>query len=345
MIERGHDVKILTSEKCESQKSVLSKSDSKFARKLFFDYYYPGNVGVFKNVINDFDPDLVHFHNIYGIGSSLLRASMEIRPTVTTAHDYWPFCYRSTMITKGNPCSMRCRNCRFPLASISRSIRKRHIDGMTLIAPSKFMEKSLKNAGFNNVVHIYNGIHLPLKPADHTEPRRILFAGRLVKEKGLTVLLDAVENLDVQLHIFGNGPLKSEIENRAMNNPNIKVCGFVEDGPDYWKGGVVTLPSVWPDNLPTTLLEAMSYGLPMIASDIGGIPEIVHEGVNGHLVPPGDVNELRIAIDSLLDSEKYFKFAAGSKDILSTTYTWDICAQKHEKLYQNEIQRFNHSHG
>ncbi len=338
--ERGHDVKLLTSSNSDFGVNNLHKSNSKLARKLFFDYYNPINSKILNRCIKEFRPEIVHFHNLYGIGSSLVKTSIKSRPTVITVHDYWPFCYRSTMTVNGRICAMNCRNCHFPIASISRIIRKKHIGGIHLIAPSKNMESSLLKAGFNNVTQIYNGVRIPNNPSEHTDYYRILFAGRLVEEKGLMTLIDAVTDEEIRLDIFGDGPLRDSIIKRIGNNNLIKMHGHVNLEPEYKKGGVLVLPSICPDNLPTVLLEAMSFGLPLVASNIGGIKEIIQDGFNGYLIPPGDVSELKMKLHTALNRNNYQELSMGSRTIVNERFSWKCCAEKHEKLYLEQINRY-----
>lgn len=338
---RGHDVGILTSGEKSDIKPALDQRESKISRKLFFDYYNVYNNNIIDKALLEFDPDLVHFHNIYGIGSSLIKRSSKSKPTVTTVHDYWPFCFRSTMMVNGRPCSMKCAGCRFPLASMTRNIRRGQLRGIRLIAPSQYMETVLRHAGFNDVSLIYNGIDQPSRQTEYSSIDRLIYAGRLVEEKGLKVLMKAVDKGGMHLDIFGQGPLKEEIEDEMRDRDGVNVHGFVPDGPDYWRGGTVVLPSIWPDNLPTTLLEGLAYGLPIIASDIGGIPEIVKEQVNGFLIPPGDAEALAERANKLLDPSLYHKMAANSRELMMSRFTWEECVTKHEILYQDDIERFN----
>lgn len=340
---RGHDVEILTSGEMSDFDPGLDKKRSKISRKLLYDYYNINNNKLIDDTLLEFDPDLVHFHNVYGIGSNLIKRASERKPTVTTVHDYWPFCFRSTMMISGRPCTMNCIRCRFPLATMTRHLRRGQLSGTYLIAPSQYMMTALRRAGFDDISLIYNGINPPSRQTDHTSSERLIYAGRLVEEKGLRVLMNAAKKIDMPIDIFGQGPMKNDLEDSLGDREGVTIHGYVQDGPDYWRGGTVVLPSIWPDNLPTTLLEALAYGLPIIASDIGGIPEIVEDGANGFLIPPGDVDGLVDRAHKMKDPSIYQRMADSSREIMRSRFTWEECVAKHETLYQNVIERFNRS--
>lgn len=145
-------------------------------------------------------------------------------------------------------------------------------------------------------------------------PGRILFAGRLVEKKGVTVLLDALRRLpadvDWSLEIMGDGPLRDELTARAEGLP-VTFTGAAsreELSRAYARCSVMTVPSVPAssgdqDGLPTVLLEAMGAGCAIVGSDLPGIDEAIDDGVTGLLVPPADADALAAALHSLLTDD------------------------------------------
>ncbi|QDZ16432.1 glycosyltransferase [Humibacter ginsenosidimutans] len=147
---------------------------------------------------------------------------------------------------------------------------------------------------------------------------KLLFVGRLVEKKGLAVLIEALEGLsektseNVRLKVVGDGPLRGELA-RAAENLRVPVdfvgqLGRAQLASAYQGADIVVTPSVPAssgdkDGLPVAMLEAMTMGLPVIASDVPGINEVVVDDVSGVLVPPGDVQRLSFAIERLVNDD------------------------------------------
>lgn len=133
----------------------------------------------------------------------------------------------------------------------------------------------------------------------------LLYVGRLEVEKGVTFLIDAFQNLDselnVRLLIAGFGSLKEEIDKAAAKNSRIDYLGsFSHDEMPkvYEKADVLVLPSLT-EGMPAAILEALSSGLPVIASNVGQIPYVVRNGIEGILFHPGDMGGFQRAIIEL----------------------------------------------
>lgn len=142
-------------------------------------------------------------------------------------------------------------------------------------------------------------------------PYRILFLARVEMAKGLKELLDAFDKLckkydDIKLIIAGSGAADEYVAKRRADNDNIETIGYVR-GDDkakaFQEASVYVLPS-YTEGMPNSLLEAMSFGLPLVCTPVGGIKDVVVDGVNGIIVSPKSVVELHNAIERLyLDRE------------------------------------------
>lgn len=175
-------------------------------------------------------------------------------------------------------------------------------------------------------VTVYSGIDLDrfrgAEPAADLDDERLRIAmiGRVVEGKGFEVLLDAVERLrrdDVAVTIVGEGPLRGELEEEIVErglDDVVSSLGFREDVPAVLAAtDVFVLPS-YREGTPRVITEAMASGLPVVASDVGGVPEQVVDGENGYLIPPGDAAALVDRIERLLeDPDRRAEFGAAGR--------------------------------
>jgi len=150
----------------------------------------------------------------------------------------------------------------------------------------------------------------PLAAAAERRPGRILFVGRLVEKKGVSVLLEAVRLIDATAYdvlIVGDGPLRSQLrsESSGLAVSFAGVLGREALAAEFGAATIAVFPSVPAasgdqDGLPVSLLEAMSTGCAVVASDLSGLRDAVEDGVNGLLVTPGSPEELAAALRGLL---------------------------------------------
>jgi glycogen(starch) synthase len=176
---------------------------------------------------------------------------------------------------------------------------------------------------------------------------RVVFLGRLVASKGVGTLIEAVARLrtpGVQVVLVGDGPARGEVEaavRRLGLDDRVHVTGFV---PHHRTPAVLAaadllvLPSVY-EELGTVLVEALQVGLPAVASRVGGIPEVVADGRNGLLVPPGDAPALAAAIDAVLgDPALAARLAAGARE-RAPEHDWERVADEVRALYEEVAPR------
>ena len=139
------------------------------------------------------------------------------------------------------------------------------------------------------------------------EPRTLVFAGRLTRQKGLDTALAAVAALpDVRLALVGDGPERGRLEERVAARGLDGRVAFLGARPraevlELLAGADAALLSSDWENLPHAAVEALAVGTPVVATAVGGVPEVVRDGENGLLVAPGDPEALAGAIVRLLD--------------------------------------------
>jgi glycosyltransferase involved in cell wall biosynthesis len=183
-----------------------------------------------------------------------------------------------------------------------------------LITPSRYVAAQYAANGIpkDKITVIQNGIDTEnFAPGQRNTARLTLgFIGHLGKHKGLDVLLHALSLMDaskVRLLVVGTGEDAERFQTMCRErglDPYVTFYGHVENhriATFYQQIDVLVVPSVWPENSPVTITEAMASGIPVIASDVGGIGELVEDGVTGYLIP------LR---DSLAIAERIGRFLA-----------------------------------
>ncbi len=161
-----------------------------------------------------------------------------------------------------------------------------------------------------------DGAGAEARPLEGAGPVRLLFVGRLVERKGVHILIRALarvrERIDATLTVVGEGPEATALEaeaRRAGVDPFVHFAGRVDEGAleeAYRASDLFILPAVVDgkgdtEGLGVVLLEALEFGLPLIASDAGGIPDIVMHGETGLLVPPADAGALADAIVRVIE--------------------------------------------
>ncbi|KXB03132.1 hypothetical protein AKJ47_02810, partial [candidate division MSBL1 archaeon SCGC-AAA261G05] len=171
------------------------------------------------------------------------------------------------------------------------------------------------------------------KEVSQEEDDFILYVGRLVKTKGLDILAKAMKNIDVRLLVCGEGPTSRSLKNIE----NVELLGFVpEDEKNRLlrKCKFLVLPSKG-EAFGIALLEAMAFGKPVVASNVGGISEVVGDG--GILVPPNDPEKLGIAINTLLENGE-LRLKLGKKSWRRVRlFSWNKIVPQVEDMYQEVL--------
>ncbi|HEX7124288.1 MAG TPA: glycosyltransferase [Thermodesulfobacteriota bacterium] len=221
----------------------------------------------------------------------------------------------------------------------------------TVVAVSADMARRLAPRIGPSICLIPNGIRLPeAVPADRPRwpagtPGGVVLgtAARLVPVKGLDILLEAVRLLsdavpDVRLLVVGDGPLRAPLEARAAALGLAGRTWFVGHRPDVprWLAAmdVFVLPSL-AEGLPMSLLEAMAGGRPVVASRVGGVPEVVRDGIEGRLVPPGDPRALADACLALAtDADARAALGAAARRRVAEAFTIDATGPRYVALYR-----------
>ena len=249
----------------------------------------------FSEVLRDVRPNIVHHHNISLLGYSILEKKNNYL-SLYTAHDYWLICSTNNLMrNRRKICQEKeCYSCvvnsrRFPQLWRNFKGFKRAVESIDLlISPSDFVRKRLLQEIKLKSVTLPNFAPNPpvnIKPFEFSN--YFLFVGMLEQHKGILNLLNIFKELKntikARLVIVGGGSLSEHVSNFINSNSlneKILFLGFVDNEKLYqlYQGALaLIIPSIWPENAPLVALEAISVGTPVIASNCGGLPEIVRK--------------------------------------------------------------------
>lgn len=280
-----------------------------------------------RTVIRERKPDIVHAHNTFPLISPALHyaAAAEQIPLVQTLHNYRLICPGATLYRNGRVCE-EClhsrtlwpairhacyRNSRPATTAVISMLlthrmagtwtnRAQHYIALTEFSKQKFVESGIPA----NVVSVKPNFLLRDPGAGSGDGGYAIFAGRLSEEKGLQTLLRAWQDLpEITLKIAGDGPMRPLVEEHARKLPNVCYLGnrSRQEILDLLKHAqFLVLPSEWYEGLPLIIIEALACGTPVVASALGSMTELIHDGVNGRFFQAGNSDSLVNCIRSML---------------------------------------------
>jgi glycosyltransferase involved in cell wall biosynthesis len=203
------------------------------------------------------------------------------------------------------------------------------------------------------------GIDAPDEPFESDQSRRIrarlgagairplwVFAGRLEPHRGAGLLLEALgivreRGLQFVAAIVGEGPQRPELQQRIVDLGLGTVAHLLESeddpGPMLAAADAVVVPSLW-DGMSTVLLNALARGRPVIASAVGGAPDVIENGVSGRLVPPGDARSLADALESFhRRADTALRMGREAEARTRDEYTWERIVDAYEAVYDEVL--------
>ena len=285
-------------------------------------------------LLSDSAADLAHFHIFqHQISPSVFGPLRKKKiPIILTLHDLKPMCPNYKMYTNGRVCE-ECKGGKFYncfknrctkgslLGSVINTVEMYfhyamgyYQDVDRFIAVSKFYKNKMIEFGFPESKISYLPNYVDVDDFNVSDDKGyVLFFGRLSEEKGISTLLEsAKQNKDIPYHIAGTGPLEKEFKQKVVreNLTNVKFLGF-KSGKDLKKtiseATCVVTPSEWYENCPMTVLESLASGVPVIGSDIGGIPELINDKVDGFIFKTGNSIDLSEKIQCIWSDRKSAK--------------------------------------
>ncbi len=317
------------------------------------------------SLVHHTKPNLCHIHNIYTqISPSILDTLKDHHvPTVMTVHDHhlispqyniWADgCgndYRDLGIVRGTYLKFHKGSHAASFAQLLSfklhrwlKIYQRNID--LFICPSEYMKRQMIKGGFPREqlrVNPYGYDGSDIEPRyDHDG--YVLFVGRLSEEKGVQTVIKIAKMLpEVRFKIVGRGPQMDYLHRLAIGARNVEFLGF-RDGDELkelYRGAIALLvPSRVHEIFPLTILEAMAAGKPVIASHVGGVPEVVEDRVTGMLVQPDDVSGWIEAVLRLFyDSELQTRLSRGARHALDTKFRVEDHYRRLIQIYEEVLR-------
>ena len=341
LLGQGHKVSVLTTAKVRSDEvrgieingmttwrlfwpriyPVHTHAQQSFPRKVVWhleDHFHPANGKILAEIIREVQPDFINLHLVAGIGHnalSVLKKFPGIR-TLYFLHDLGLGCIRSTMYRSEANCQKKCPECR-----VSSFLKFSHLhkeDNYTFISPSAsnlrtLQEQTTLGQFCSAVVPNFDfEASLPRVPRAAGTPLRFIFVGRLHETKGVHFLLTvfsklAREGYPFHIKIVGGGAEEKRMREVYQQNEWVTFTGRL--APSLVKcemsaADVLCVPSLWRENHPGVVRQALRAGVPALVSDIGGSSEMIEDGQSGIVLPSADPEAWRSALVELITNGK-----------------------------------------
>ncbi|HBE43614.1 MAG TPA: glycosyl transferase family 1 [Bacteroidales bacterium] len=321
----------------------------------------------FRELIKDFEPDIIHLNNIHTQLSPVIaqEAYRNNIPVVWTLHDGKLVCPAYLFLSNNLICEDCVSKSKISVVkkkciknSLMASIlawfeaiywnrEKLSVITGRLIAPSEFLKGKLILDGYrSSKISVLNNFISKSKYGTISSERKdqYCYIGRLSSEKGIETLLKAAEQFpEFKLIIIGTGPLEVDLK-RKYENHHIEFTGYRkwDDIKDILaSSGCMVIPSKCYENNPLTILESLCLGTPVIGSDTGGIPELIKPGVNGLLFNSGNVEDLQEKIKYLFDNSHVFNYPEIASDARKK-YSSEAHYEKLNSIYNDLLHIKNH---
>jgi glycosyltransferase involved in cell wall biosynthesis len=318
-------------------------------------------------LLQEIKPDIAHLQNIHShlTPSVIFELKRQNIPIVWTLHDFKLICPNTHLLSHGRICE-QCNGGKFyyctlkkckknsyaasAVATIEASVHRcLHVTDKIqfLISPSEFLRKKFMQFGYkeNKIVHINNFLTKDMfRTSPSVDGNYALYFGQLEPWKGVKTLLQVwAEIKGMELKIAGDGSLRNELEKQVVNSRvrNVSFLGQLNKEELFnvlTKASFVIVPSEWYENYPYSVMESMICGKPVLASNIGGLPEMVKDGETGFLFESGDAQSLKDKIDILInDLHLRQKFGQNAKARAISEFDPNIHYKRLMKIYEQSI--------
>lgn len=306
-----------------------------------------------QKLIRDLRPDVAHVHNVFPLMSPSVYYALKKHkvPIIQVLHNYRFVCPNGRLLDNRKSICDKCTAGNLWHAVKGRCYRESFWQSFALafclkvhqklgtfrkidlfLAPSEFMKERMIRSGYPSDMVTVRVHHLNLdrfapsaSPADYA-----VYMGRLSPEKGVWTLVKACAGIPRHsLEIIGEGPLQEDLETFIETGglTHITLHGFIDSDRRFdilRNAAFLVFPSEWYENCPYTVLESLALGVPVLGARMGGVSEIIEEGITGELFTAGDVDELREKMESLYaDPERMTSMRKGARERALARYNPD----------------------
>jgi glycosyltransferase involved in cell wall biosynthesis len=334
-----------------------------------------GSLNFWRKAIDEFQPDLVHVQHLLGLPTSLLEHLHRVGiPYLITLWDYWWVCANANLLTNyaqsacsGPKAFLNCTHCAVarlgkrpawlltPLLVGLFVDRNRRLEQLlkrasALVAPSEFVWRWYKQRGIPEhlLITVKPGAIPPAQlnsmhqsGGDHL---RVLYVGGIAANKGVHTLIEALRWVEgnIRLYIAGNLSTHPQYASKLRQLADHRVTFIGElNRHGVWQAmmnaDIVAVPSLWHETFCFVAHEALAAGTPVLASATGALPETIQNGVNGFLLPPGDVIAWRKALQNLVDHPDTLRAMRPKKSMP----TFEEHVKQLALVYRAVLERYN----
>lgn len=357
--KRGINVLRFSRSSAEIEEKQLGKMAA-----FFSGIHNPFAKRAFKNLLKEKKPDIVHIHNLYPlISPSILQVCKAYSiPVVMTVHNFRLVCPNGLLLSKGEVCH-RClggreywcvlRDCEnnifksigYALRTVvARKLRRFYDNVDHFICLSEFQKNILMGEGLPaaRASVLANPLLISARKS-RQKPKGdyVAYVGRISPEKDILTLLSAARELgDIPFKFAGDYHRMPEVLKQKPSNCEFLGQLKTEEITKLYKNArLVVFATRCYEGFPSVLLEAMSHGLPIVCSRIGGLSEIIEEGVNGLLYTPGNTAELVKQIRTLWeDTTLCERLGEAGRDKFMEKYEAEKLMDRMMDIYEKVIK-------
>jgi glycosyltransferase involved in cell wall biosynthesis len=322
----------------------------------------PGAAEHVARLVKRWSPQLVHCHNLFpALSPSVIRAPNDGIPVVMTLHNYRLQCLPATLFRDGAVCHdcvgrtpwpgvlHRCYQSSLPASAALASSLVVHRGMGTFkrvrlfVAISEYVREQHLKAGFQ-ASQIVVKRHFTWPSERRQGPGEyFLFLGRLSPEKGVNGLLEAWQHVTAKLLIVGDGPEAARLRASAPRSVEFRGAVAADEARELLRHArAVLVPSTCPESAGRVVLEAYAAGVPVVASRMGGLPEVVDEGVTGMLVGATQTEAWARAVEQLFDDTESERMGLAGWELWNKAYSPEIGLRSLENIYREALSREGH---
>jgi glycosyltransferase involved in cell wall biosynthesis len=302
-------------------------------------------------------PDVVHCHNLFpALSPAVLREVNGRAPVVMTLHNYRLLCLPGILFRDGRI----CQDClgRVPWPGVLHGCYQNSVPPSFGLGASLTLHRKLGTfdrvnlylaiSRFVQTKHVEGGLapeRVVVKPhfawpgeLRQTAGEYFLYLGRLSQEKGVATLLEAWQGIREKLLVVGDGPEASHLRSLAASNVEFLPTVAPDKARTLIRSAkAVLVPSLSPEGAGKVVLEAYSAGVPAVVSRVGGLPEVVQEGVTGLLLPPADAEAWIGAVERLIDDSESERLGENGLRLWKRRYSPESGLARLEEAYGRAI--------